>query len=178
MRLSLLLVALFVVFVSSGDAAMKKRKKFEGDFEFAEDSLDSSQKTGDKKTWIYDPDSDLCQALMCRKEERCLLENAYTAVCVSRAEIKRNGDKVIPRINSRSTTTTARPVDDEEDDYDDDEDDDDVIDEKELINLNEDEELNSDLGLEFYDLDGSDDPVRKVKTSSTTARSAVLKYTV
>jgi len=31
------------------------------------------------------------------------------------------------------------------------------------------------LGLEFYDLDGSDDPVRKVKTS-TTARSAILKY--
>ena len=39
MRLSLLLVALFVVLVSSGDAAVKKRKKFDGDFEFAEDSV-------------------------------------------------------------------------------------------------------------------------------------------
>lgn len=169
-----------MVLVSSGDATMKKRKKFEGDFEFAEDSLEpSNRKDGDKKTWIYDPDSDLCQALMCRKEERCLLENAYTAVCVSRAEIKRNGDKVVPRSGSRSTsttTTTARSLDDEEDDYDDD-DDDDITDDKDLINLNENEEngVEGDLGLEFYDLDGSDDPVRKVKTTSTTPRSAILK---
>lgn len=34
---------------------------------------------------------ELCQALQCRKEERCLLENAYTAVCVSRTELKKNG---------------------------------------------------------------------------------------
>jgi hypothetical protein len=39
MRLLLLLVALCVVLVSSGDATVKKRKKFDGDFEFAEDSV-------------------------------------------------------------------------------------------------------------------------------------------
>ena len=37
------------------------------------------------------PAGDLCRALKCRKEERCLLENAFTAVCVSRAEIRKNG---------------------------------------------------------------------------------------
>ena len=75
---------------------------------------DGAKRDGDKKTWIFDPESkcrislltrchhriekrtclltgELCQALKCRKEERCLLENTYTAVCVSRAEIKRNG---------------------------------------------------------------------------------------
>jgi hypothetical protein len=41
---------------------------------------------------------------------------------------------------------------------------------------NEENGVEGDLGLEFYDLDGSDDPVRKVKTTSTTARSAILKY--
>ena len=41
---------------------------------------------------------------------------------------------------------------------------------------NEENGIEGDLGLEFYDLDGSDDPVRKVKTTSTTARSAILKY--
>lgn len=40
---------------------------------------------------LFSRPGELCLALKCRKEERCLLENAYTAVCVSRAEIKRNG---------------------------------------------------------------------------------------
>ena len=46
-----------------------------------------------------------------------------------------------------------------------------------MLNLkNEENGVEGDLGLEFYDLDGSDDPVRKVKTTSTTPRSAILKY--
>ena len=50
---------------------------------------------------------DLCQALMCRKEERCLLENAYTAVCVSRAEIKRNGYVSTTLFTKKSITHRA-----------------------------------------------------------------------
>lgn len=42
---------------------------------------------------------------------------------------------------------------------------------------NEENNVDDDLGLEFYDLDGSEDSSRKVKpATTTTARSAVLKY--
>lgn len=180
MRSVCLVIVILALSISCGDAA-KKRKKFEGDFEFADDALDGAKRNGDKKTWIFDPESELCQALKCRKEERCLLENDYTAVCVSRAEIKRNGDVVIPKSESRSSsTTTARSLDDEDDDYDieDDEEDDDVmdIDDKDTINLNENEENNvdDDLGLEFYDLDGGEDNNSR-KLKFTTPASALLK---
>lgn len=44
-----------------------------------------------------------------------------------------------------------------------------------IIDQNEENNVDDDLGLEFYDLDGSDDNAsRKVKT--TTPLSAILKY--
>lgn len=33
---------------------------------------------------------DLCRPLICKKKEICLLEDAYTAVCVSKKELHRN----------------------------------------------------------------------------------------
>jgi len=175
------------------DAAVKKRKKFEGDFEFADDTADNAKRDGEKKTWIFDPDSELCQALKCRKEERCLLENAYTAVCVSRAEIRKNGDVVIPKSESR--TSTSRSLEDDEDDEIDEDDYDDEDEDVQdsgiggagdfSINLNEENNVDGDLGLEFYDLDSGDDSIKKMKettsttstttSTTTTPRSAVLK---
>lgn len=53
-----------------------------------------------KKTWIWDPSSDLCQVLKCRKSERCLLEDELTAACVDSSEIKENGDVIVPKSKS------------------------------------------------------------------------------
>jgi hypothetical protein len=33
---------------------------------------------------------DLCKPLNCKKKELCLLEDAYTAVCVSKKELHKN----------------------------------------------------------------------------------------
>lgn len=40
---------------------------------------------------------ELCEPLNCKKKEICLLEDAYTAVCVSTKELRRNGDKVVTK---------------------------------------------------------------------------------
>lgn len=34
---------------------------------------------------------DLCRPLNCKKKEMCLLEDAFTAVCVSKKELQKNG---------------------------------------------------------------------------------------
>ena len=34
---------------------------------------------------------DLCHPLNCKKKELCLLEDAFTAVCVSKKELHKNG---------------------------------------------------------------------------------------
>lgn len=63
----------------------------------------------ERKKWIHDPSSkskssitlfkvlyeynfpdDLCKPLNCKKKELCLLEDAYTAVCVSKKELHKN----------------------------------------------------------------------------------------
>ncbi|KAJ9589435.1 hypothetical protein L9F63_017338, partial [Diploptera punctata] len=35
---------------------------------------------------------DLCHPLNCKKKELCLLEDAFTAVCVSKKELHKNGE--------------------------------------------------------------------------------------
>ncbi|XP_077295665.1 proteoglycan Cow [Arctopsyche grandis] len=92
-------VALALLFVSVSLADAKKKKKFDGDFEFAEEDeskVISSSKIGEKKRWIYDPNSDLCHPLNCQKKEICLLKDSYTAICVSKKELHKNGDIVVP----------------------------------------------------------------------------------
>lgn len=139
-----LTIALLVI-VSSTDA--KRKRKFEGDFEFADEddnrasNVISAVKPSEKKKWIHDPDSDLCQPLKCKKKEICLLEDEFTAVCVSKKELHKNGDIVVPKAKfladqaaakkkEMSTTTAVNELDDDdldEDDDDDDLDDDDVF---------------------------------------------------
>lgn len=111
-------------------AAKQRVRKFDGDFEFAEE--DESSKTGEKKRWILDPDSPLCRPLRCKQyKELCLLEDLSTAVCVGKKELRRNGDVVIPRSRLPSSTVSPSGVGsassedqfyDSEDDEDEDED--------------------------------------------------------
>jgi len=75
-----------------------------------------SAKKGDKKRWIHDPKSknllllpfcpkclmafflllgDLCGPLNCKKKELCLLEDAFTAACVNKKELQRNGYDIV-----------------------------------------------------------------------------------
>ncbi|CAG9807363.1 unnamed protein product [Chironomus riparius] len=72
--------------------------KFDGDFEFVdEDDKKNYVKfsLSEKKKWIHDPSNDLCKPLNCKKKELCLLEDAYTAVCVSKKELHRNRDELL-----------------------------------------------------------------------------------
>ncbi|KAG4072900.1 hypothetical protein HA402_006580 [Bradysia odoriphaga] len=86
---------LLFTFVLLFSIVCAKKKKFEGDFEFVdEDDKAAVQKPiPEKKKWIHDPTSDLCRPLNCKKRELCLLEDAYTAVCVSKKELHRNSDR-------------------------------------------------------------------------------------
>ncbi|KAG5891812.1 hypothetical protein JTB14_027775 [Gonioctena quinquepunctata] len=116
MRLILLMFALAAVIYAS---EAKRKRKFEGDFEFDEEDENRTNKSGEKKRWIHDPSSDLCRPLNCKKKEICLLEDTFTAVCVSRKELKKNGDIVVPK----STSETEEPKDEDDDVFYDTEDD-------------------------------------------------------
>lgn len=112
----------------SSDA--KRKRKFEGDFEFAEEDDTKTSKVGEKKRWIHDPSSDLCRPLNCKKKEMCLLEDAFTAVCVSKKELQKNGDVVIPKsmlstedVNKRRERQDSRDEDADDDVFYDTEDD-------------------------------------------------------
>uniref|UniRef100_A0A8D8UMN9 Testican-1 n=1 Tax=Cacopsylla melanoneura TaxID=428564 RepID=A0A8D8UMN9_9HEMI len=135
-----LTIALLVI-VSTADA--KRKRKFEGDFEFADEDDSRANnvipvgKPGEKKKWIHDPDSDLCQPLKCKKKEICLLEDEFTAVCVSKKELHKNGDIVVPKAKyladkkkqeaAITSSSVGDDLDDDEDDMDEEDDDDDVF---------------------------------------------------
>jgi sparc/osteonectin/cwcv/kazal-like domain-containing proteoglycan (testican) len=124
MRVILVLVVAAAV-VCTTDA--KRKRKFDGDFEFAEEEESKAAKSGEKKRWIHDPSSDLCRPLNCKKKEICLLEDSFTAVCVSRKELKKNGDIVVPK--STVKTEESKSEDDDDDVFYDTEDDPDDADE-------------------------------------------------
>lgn len=66
---------------------------------------------------------DLCHPLNCKKKELCLLEDAFTAVCVSKKELHKSGDIVIPK-SKLQEDNKQEPDDvfyDSEDDSDDEE---------------------------------------------------------
>ncbi|XP_011629611.1 proteoglycan Cow-like [Pogonomyrmex barbatus] len=89
-------------------------------------------KIGDKKRWIHDPNSELCRPLNCKKKELCLLEDTFTAVCVSKKELHKSGDIVIPKsraIQQRRMRTETSVDSDDDDAFFDSEDDDDDQDE-------------------------------------------------
>ncbi|KAK9881884.1 hypothetical protein WA026_018078, partial [Henosepilachna vigintioctopunctata] len=72
-------------------------------------------KSIEKKRWIHDPSSDLCRPLNCKKKEICLLEDPLTAVCVSRKELKKNGDIVVPKASTKKEESVDEDDDDEDD---------------------------------------------------------------
>ncbi|XP_055312590.1 proteoglycan Cow [Sitodiplosis mosellana] len=72
---------------------LAKKKKLDLDFEFVDKVEKDVQRK--RKQWIYDPKSDLCQPLNCKKRELCLLEDAFTALCVSKAMLHKNRDEII-----------------------------------------------------------------------------------
>lgn len=98
----------------------KRKRKFDGDFEFADE--DEQKTTNEKKRWIHDPTSDLCRPLNCKKKEMCLLEDAFTAVCVSKKELQKNGDVVVPRAittaeaNGKVASSASKDEDIDDDD--------------------------------------------------------------
>ncbi|XP_043273694.1 proteoglycan Cow isoform X2 [Venturia canescens] len=126
------LVTVLIVIIAVADC----KRKFDGDFEFAEEDDTRIMKVGDKKRWIHDPNSELCRPLNCKKKELCLLEDTFTAVCVSKKELHKAGDIVIPKSRAvqqrRMRAETA--VDGEDDDaFFDSEDDDEDQDESKCV---------------------------------------------
>ncbi|XP_055847611.1 proteoglycan Cow isoform X1 [Episyrphus balteatus] len=103
MKCLLLITTVFLVMLMSSSLGVEaKKKKYEGsDFEFIDEvnkNSQSSQKTTiDRKKWIHDPTSDLCRPLNCKKREICLLEDEYSAVCVSKKELHKNRDEIISK---------------------------------------------------------------------------------
>ncbi|KAI8044292.1 hypothetical protein M5D96_000443, partial [Drosophila gunungcola] len=57
----------------------------------------SNKNLGEHKRWIHDPSSDLCRPLNCKKREICLLEDEFSAVCVSKKELHKNRDEIITK---------------------------------------------------------------------------------
>ncbi|XP_060524602.1 proteoglycan Cow [Cylas formicarius] len=111
MRVIPVLVVVAGLVLCQGEAKRSKWK-FEGDFEFADEE---TSKAGDKKRWIHDPSSELCRPLKCKKKEICLLEDPFTAVCVSRKELKKNGDIVVPRTPPKKEASKKDAADDDDD---------------------------------------------------------------
>jgi len=97
------------------------------DFEFDEAGATAQPSSG-VKTWLLDPDNELCKLLRCGASEVCLLQDRYTAVCVARGEVARSGDKVVPfnkmaAVDLKSFQSLNLSEDDE-DEYDEEGDDD------------------------------------------------------
>ncbi|EDV54052.2 proteoglycan Cow isoform X2 [Drosophila erecta] len=87
-----------------GSAEARNKKKYVGetggDFEFIDEinkNTQSSKNLGEHKRWIHDPSSDLCRPLNCKKREICLLEDEFSAVCVSKKELHKNRDEIITK---------------------------------------------------------------------------------
>ncbi|KYQ46432.1 hypothetical protein ALC60_14528 [Trachymyrmex zeteki] len=77
-------------------------------------------------------DGELCRPLNCKKKELCLLEDTFTAVCVSKKELHKSGDIVIPKsraVQQRRMRTETSVDSDDDDAFFDSEDDDDDQDE-------------------------------------------------
>ncbi|XP_053603411.1 proteoglycan Cow [Plodia interpunctella] len=77
------------------------------DFEF-DDDADANANPGAAharrpRRYIYDPHNSLCQSLVCKKREVCLLRDAFTALCINKKEVLRRGDVIV-------TSTTAKSI--------------------------------------------------------------------
>ncbi|XP_044315118.1 proteoglycan Cow isoform X3 [Drosophila rhopaloa] len=98
----LALVLMSSSLIGSSEARNKKKYVGEtgGDFEFIDEinkNTQSNKNLGEHKRWIHDPSSDLCRPLNCKKREICLLEDEFSAVCVSKKELHKNRDEIITK---------------------------------------------------------------------------------
>ncbi|XP_017046429.1 proteoglycan Cow isoform X2 [Drosophila ficusphila] len=98
----LALVLMSSSLIGSSEARAKKKYVGEtgGDFEFIDEinkNTQSNKNLGEHKRWIHDPSSDLCRPLNCKKREICLLEDEFSAVCVSKKELHKNRDEIITK---------------------------------------------------------------------------------
>ncbi|XP_039495788.1 proteoglycan Cow isoform X2 [Drosophila santomea] len=98
----LALVLMSSSLIGSTEARNKKKYVGEtgGDFEFIDEinkNTQNSKNLGEHKRWIHDPSSDLCRPLNCKKREICLLEDEFSAVCVSKKELHKNRDEIITK---------------------------------------------------------------------------------
>ncbi|XP_017848048.1 proteoglycan Cow isoform X1 [Drosophila busckii] len=86
-----------------GSVEAKKKKyvgETGGDFEFIDEinkNTQNNKNVGEHKRWIHDPSSDLCRPLNCKKREICLLEDEFSALCVSKKELHKNRDEIITK---------------------------------------------------------------------------------
>ncbi|KAL0882726.1 hypothetical protein ABMA27_001149 [Loxostege sticticalis] len=77
------------------------------DFEF-DDDADAGGASADAghlrrpRRYIYDPHNSLCQSLVCKRREVCLLRDAFTALCANKKEILRKGDVIVASTSSES----------------------------------------------------------------------------
>ncbi|XP_065722057.2 proteoglycan Cow isoform X2 [Drosophila suzukii] len=98
----LALVLMSSSLIGSSEARNKKKYVGEtgGDFEFIDEinkNTQNNKNLGEHKRWIHDPSSDLCRPLNCKKREICLLEDEFSAVCVSKKELHKNRDEIITK---------------------------------------------------------------------------------
>ncbi|XP_076672319.1 proteoglycan Cow [Andrena cerasifolii] len=93
MQFSWVLVAAVLLILAAG---VRCKKKFDGDFEFAEEDDTRIMNVGNRRGWIHDPSSKLCRPLNCKKKELCLLDDTLTAVCISKKELHKSGCQECP----------------------------------------------------------------------------------
>ncbi|XP_063824654.1 proteoglycan Cow [Ostrinia nubilalis] len=72
------------------------------------------------RRYMYDPHNTLCQSLVCKRRDVCLLKDTYTAFCANKKEILRKGDVIVAQTVSASEETSGgwARVDDEDVFYD------------------------------------------------------------
>ncbi|KAM3957839.1 LOW QUALITY PROTEIN: proteoglycan Cow [Aphomia sociella] len=75
-------------------------RRADQDFEF-DDDAEASSSGGTvvhprrPRRYIYDPNNSLCQSLVCKKREVCVLRDAFTALCANKKELLRRGDAIV-----------------------------------------------------------------------------------
>ncbi|XP_038220102.1 proteoglycan Cow [Zerene cesonia] len=80
----------------------------EHDFEF--DDAPETQTTRRPRRYIYDPQNELCHALVCKKREVCLLRDSFTALCANKKDVLRRGDIIV----TVASSPLERSADDED----------------------------------------------------------------
>ncbi|XP_059048768.1 proteoglycan Cow [Achroia grisella] len=89
-----------LVAVAALAAADAASRRLDQDFEFDDDAETAGgggllQHPRRPRRYIYDPNNSLCQSLVCKKREVCVLRDAFTALCANKKELLRRGDVIV-----------------------------------------------------------------------------------